>query len=55
MLLHFLRRPSLPTDFSALQAAMLLQFTRRGTAPGRAGALALGRHPAVRSILAAEG
>ena len=55
VLLQFTRRPPMPTDFPALQAALLLQFTRRGTAPGRASALALGRHPAVRSILAAEG
>ena len=40
---------------TALQAAMVLQFTRRGTPQGRAGILALGQQPALRAILAAEG
>ena len=40
---------------TALQAAMLLQFTRRGTPQGRAGILALGQQPALRAICAAEG
>ena len=40
---------------TALQAAMLLQFSRRGTPQGRAGILALGQQPALRAILAAEG
>ena len=40
---------------TALQAAMVLQFSRRGTTQGRAGVLALGQQPALRAILAAEG
>ena len=40
---------------TALQAAMLLQVTRRGSAAGRAGILALGQDPALRAIFAAEG
>ena len=39
----------------ALQAAMLLQFTRRGTPRRRAGVLALGQSPALRAIFDAEG
>ena len=40
---------------TALQAAMLLHFTRRGAAKGRAGVLALGQNPGLRALLAAEG
>ena len=40
---------------TALQAAMLLQFSRRGTPKGRAGILGLGQQPALRAVLAAEG
>ena len=40
---------------TALQAAMVLQFTRRGTPRGRAGVLALGQNKAMRAIFAAEG
>ena len=40
---------------TGLQAAMLLQFSRRGTPRGRAGVLALGQNTALRAVLAAEG
>ena len=40
---------------TALQAAMILQFGCRGTPQGRAGILALGKQPALRAVLAAEG
>ena len=40
---------------TALQAAMLLPFGRRGTPHDRAGVLALGQQPVLRAILAAEG
>ena len=40
---------------TALQAAMLLPFSRRGNPRERAGVLALGRHPVLGAILAAEG
>ena len=40
---------------TALQAAMLLQFSQRGTPHGRAGILSLGQQPALRAVLAAEG
>ena len=40
---------------TALQAAMLLQFSQRGTPQGRAGILSLGQQPALRAVLAAEG
>ena len=40
---------------TALQAAMLLPFGRRGTPHDRTGVLALGQQPVLRAILAAEG
>ena len=40
---------------TALQAAMLLPFGRRGTPRDRAGVLSLGQQPVLRAILAAEG
>ena len=40
---------------TALQAAMLLPFGRRGTPHDRAGVLALGQQPVLRAVLAAEG
>ena len=40
---------------TALQAAMLLPFGRRGTPHDRAGVLSLGQHPVLRAVLAAEG
>ena len=40
---------------TALQAAMLLPFGRRGTPHDRAGVLSLGQQPVLRAVLAAEG